>query len=114
MAYGRNAKFEEIREVAFGAIGATYGAIGALTTDYTRLFTITNETNLPVYISLDGVTDHLRIASGVTRMFNLTANKARDDGLFLPKGTVFYARDSGVPPGSGLVAIEVMYASGGV
>ena len=114
MAYGRTARFEGVREIAFGAIGAGYGAIGAITTDYTRLFTITNETNQPIYISFDGVTDHLRFVSGASRMYNVSANKVRDDGLFLPKRTVFYISHGGVAPGSGLVAVEVMYASGGV
>ena len=114
MSYGRNAKFEEIREIAFGSIGAGYTAVGAKTTDYTRLFTITNETNEAVYVSFNGIVDHLRLVSGETKMFNLTANKVRDDGLFLPKGTLFYVKDGGSAPISGLVAIEVMYASGGI
>lgn len=114
MAYGRTARFEPIREVAFGAIGAGYTAVGTLTTDYTRLFTVTNATNQDVYISLDGVTDHLRVVTGSSKVFDVSSNKVRDDGLFLPRGTIFYIRRAGAAPGSGQVSIEVMYASGGV
>lgn len=114
MAYGRVARFEPIREAAFGAIGAGYTAIGTLTTDYTRLFSIQNSTNQDIYISLDGVTDHIRVATGSAKVFDISANKVRDDGLFIPKGTVFYVKRAGAAPTSGSVSIEVLYAAGGV
>ena len=114
MAYGRVARFEPIREIAFGAIGAAYSAVGTLTTDYTRLFSITNTTDADVYISFDGVDNHLRVITGSAKVYDISTNKVRDDGLFIPKGTVFYVKRAAGAPGSGLVAIEVMYASGGV
>ena len=114
MAYGRVARFEPIRELAFGGIVAGYSAVGTLTTDYTRIFSVTNTTDTDVYISLDGVTDHMRIISGSAKIIDISANKVRDDGLFLPKGTVFYVKRAAGAPSAGLVAVEVLYASGGV
>jgi hypothetical protein len=114
MAYGRVAKFEPIREVAFGAIGAGYTAIGTLTTDYTRLVTFSNSTDQDVYISLDAIHNQLRVFRGSSKVFDISANKIRDDGLFLPKGTVFYIKQASGVPTTGLVAVEVMYAAGGV
>jgi len=113
MAYGRVAKFEPIREAAFGAIGAGYSAVGTLTTDYTRIITFTNETDVDVYISFDGVTNHLRVVSGSSKVFDITTNKVRDDGLFIPKGTIFYVKRVAGAPSAGVVSIEVMYAAGG-
>lgn len=114
MAYGRNARFEPIREVDFGSIGAAYSDVGTLTTDYTRLFSITNTTDVDLYFSLDGATDHIRVVSGSAKVYDITTNKVRDDGMFLPKGTVFSVKRADGAPSSGLVSIEVMYASGGV
>jgi hypothetical protein len=114
MAYGRVARFEPIREIGPGAIGAAYLPVGGQTLDYTRLFTLTNETDVDVYISLDGVTDQLRVVSGSSKVFDVSTNKVRDDGLFLPKGTIFYIRRVGAVATTGSFSIEVMYASGGV
>ena len=114
MAYGTRVRFEEIRESAFGAIGAAYAAIGGATGDHARLASIFNSTDTDVYISLNGVTNHLRIASGSGQIFDLTANKVRDDGLFIDQGTIFYVKRAAGAPSSGLVWVEVLYADGGV
>ena len=114
MAYGTRVRFEEIREAAFGVIGAAYSAIGGATGDHSRLASIFNSTDADVYISLNGVTNQLRIASGSGQIFDLTANKVRDDGLFIDQGTTFYLKRAAGAPSTGLVWIEVMYADGGV
>ena len=114
MAYGTRVRFEAIREAAFGTIGAAYSAVGSATGDHTRLAAIFNSTDADVYIPLDGVTNHLRIASGSGQIFDLTTNKVRDDGLFIAQGTTFYVKRAAGAPSSGLVWIEVLYADGGV
>jgi len=113
MAYGRVAKFEELKSLAFGSITGAYAAVGTATTDYTRIVTFTNTTNQAVYISLDGTTNQLYLPSGVIKVIDISANKVRDDGLFIPKGTVFYTKHTGSAPTSGAVYIEVLYAGGG-
>ncbi len=114
MAYGTRVRFEELRESAFGAIGAAYSAVGGATSDHTRLSAIFNSTDTDVYISLNGVTNHLRIASGSGQIFDLTSNKVRDDGLFIDQGTTFYVKRAAGAPSTGLVWIEVLYADGGI
>lgn len=114
MAYGTRVRFEELREAAFGAIAAGYTAVGGATSDHTRLFSIFNSTDTDVYISLNGVTNHIRVASGSGQIFDLTTNKVRDDGLFVDEGTIFYVKRAAGAPSKGLVWIEVLYADGGV
>lgn len=114
MAYGTRAAFEPIREVAFGSIGATYAAIGTALTDHARLVRIVNSANAEVYVSIDGVTDHIRMAANSFFLIDFSSNKVRDDGLFLPLGTVFYQKRVSGAPSSGSLWIEVMYAQGGV
>jgi len=114
MAFGTRVRFEELREVAFGGIGAAYAAVGGSTSDHTRLVAFYNATDKDVYISLNGVTNHLRIASGSGQVLDLTANKVRDDGLFVDLGTVFYVKRASGAPTSGTLWIQVMYANGGV
>lgn len=114
MAYGRVARFEPIRELGPGAIGAAYLPVGTLTIDYPRIIWIKNSTDVDLYFSVDGVTDMKRIMSRSLEVIDITTNKVRDDGLFLPKGTIFYVRRAGGPPTTGVFVVEVLYSSGGV
>lgn len=114
MAYGRRARFEALRTLAFGGIGAAYAACGGATTDYTRIVSFFNGTDVDVTVSLDGVTDHLRVSSGSGQVFDLTANEVKDDGLFIPVGTTFYLKQSVGAPSKGSFWIQVMNATGGV
>lgn len=114
MAYGTRVRFEELREAGFAAIGAGYTAVGAATSDHTRLVAFYNSTDADVYISLNGATPHLRIASGSGQVLDLTTNKVRDDGLFVDQGTVFYQKRVAGAPTTGTLWIQVMYADGGV
>ncbi len=114
MAYGTRVRFDAVREAAFGTIGAAYAAIGTATTDHTRIISIFNSTNTDVYISFDGVTNHMRIASGTGQVLDLTANKVRDDGFFLPSGEFIWVKRAAGAPTSGLVWVQVTYADGGV
>lgn len=109
MAYPKRVRFEAVREVAFGAIGAAYSAIGSSIAHPARLIRISNTTNQDLYISTDGVNNHLRVASGSFILFDFTTNKVRDDGLFVQQGTVFYVKRVGVAPTSGNVFLEVIY-----
>jgi len=111
MAYGRRVEFEAVREVAFGGIGAAYAALGAALTDNARIIGITNTTDAEVYISFDGVTNHLRVASGSFKLYDLTTNKVRDDGYFLPTGTVIYQMRVAAAPTSGALWAEVITAT---
>lgn len=114
MAFGTRVNFEPIREQAFGSIGASYAAIGTATVDHARLVSISNSTDADVYISLDGTTNMLRVASNSFKLFDLTTNKVSDDGFFIAEGTIFYVKRVSGAPTSGTVWIEVMYALGGV
>ena len=115
MAYGKRLAFETIREAAFGAIGANFAAIGPVTVDNTRIFTVFNTTDVDVYISIDGVNPHLRCPAGVHRVLDVTTNAVSQEGLFLSLETQFYQKQTSMgAPSSGSIWIEVGYAAGGV
>lgn len=113
MAFGTRAAFEAIREIAFGSISGTYINVGNALTDHARLIRIVNEMDAQMYISTDGTTDHLRLSANSFVLFDLSTNKIKDDGLFLPKGTIIYVRQVSTPT-SGSLWIEVLSAEGGV
>jgi len=114
MAYGRRVVFEDVREIAFGAVGANYTAVGGALTDHARLVFVTSTLDAEVYLSLDGVNDHQRYPANFHKTLDLTANKVRDDGFFVPQGTIFYVKRVAGAPTSGALWIEVITAGGGV
>lgn len=113
MAFGTRVSFEAVRELGFGALSASYAALGVPLVDNTRLLTLQNSTNVPMYISFDGTTNHLRMAQNSFKLLDLSANKIRDDGLFLASGTQIYVKEVSASSTEGAVWAEVMYASGG-
>lgn len=104
---GNSIKYEAIREVAFGTIGATYATFGSVfTRDVFRVW-LTNNTNADIYLSVDGVTDNIKMPAGSGRVYD---NKTND--MYLKKGTQWYIKYAAAPspvPATGWVALEVEY-----
>jgi hypothetical protein len=114
MAFGTRSQFEPIRQINAASIGGPYTALGTALIDHARLIRIVSTLNTEVYISLDGVSDNMRLASGSFLLLDLSSNKIRDDGLFISMGTIFYVKSVSVPPATGAVWLEVMYGAGGI
>ena len=110
---GTKVQFEAVRLAAFGAIGASYTALGSATSAQARIVCITNTTNQDVYISIDGTADQIRVAANSFKLFDFTTNRNKDEGYFLVSGTTFYQKHAGVAPTSGNLWIEVVTTSGG-
>lgn len=110
MAYPKRVNFEAVRTVAFGSVGAAYAAVGAVTTTPIRVICFTNNTDADVYFSLDGTTNHVIVPASGFKLFDLTTNKVRDDGLFIREGLIFYVKRVAGAPTTGNVYIECMYA----
>lgn len=113
MPFGTRARFEAVKEIAFSSIVGGYVAVGTETTDHTRLLSIHNTTDMDLYVSLDGVTDNIRVASLSGQVFDLTTNRNSDGGLFIDKGTIFYVKTAEGAPTDGYLWIEILYADGG-
>lgn len=113
MAFGTRVSFEAVRELAFGAISGTYAALGVPLTNNARLVSFQNSTDVAVYISFDGSTDHLRMATNSFKLLDLSSNKVRDDGLFIASGTQIWVKQVSSGPSSGTVWAEVLIAAGG-
>ena len=108
MGYPKLARFEAVREVAAVGVGVNYSAIGTSASSPIRMARIQNSTNAEVYISFDGVTNHLRLVAGSFILLDYTANKVRDEGFFMEEGTVFYVKRVAGAATTGSVIIEVV------
>ena len=110
MAYNNRFQVDPIRTIAFGGITNVYANVGAAITDPVRVFVLSNLTDVDVMFSLDGVNDHFIVPRNAFKLFDITANKVRDDGFFLADGTVFYVRDPTATVTTGNVHVEVIHA----
>lgn len=112
MTYGIHAIFDTLREVTSGSIAAQYTAVGTALAHEARMVQIVNSTDKALYISIDASTNIMRIPAGVTQNLDLCTNKVKDDGFFIAVGTQFYVnRTEAGAPGSGSIAIQVIYAT---
>jgi len=113
MAFGTRVIFDAVREVDAASITGSYTSLGSPFTDHVRLIDLNNTTDQEVYISFDGTTDHLRFAENSFKLFDLSANKIRDDGLFLPVGTQLFVKYVSTTTPNGAFWVEIMYGEGG-
>jgi len=114
MAYGKRVNFSAVRELGFVSISGTYASVGTPLAEHVRIITFQNGCDQDLYISIDGTTDHLRIASNSFKLFDLSTNKIRDDGLFLGVGTQISVKEVSASVTSGTFWVEVLFAEGGI
>lgn len=106
------ARFDEIRELAFGSISGTYTTVGAPLDFNWREFRISNTTDTGIYISANGTTDNFYLPANSFVLWDLSTNAQPvnvTDTFVLAVNTQFYARSDG-SPSSGAVRIEGIYA----
>lgn len=113
MAFGTRGEFEELRTLAFGGISSSYAPVGAATEHRIRLVCFNNSTNQDILVSLNGVTDRLRVVANGFKLLDVSTNTDCSNALFLPIGTTFYIKDEGSAATSGKFWIETLYAAGG-
>lgn len=114
MNFGARLKAEPVRELAFGAFAASGTNFvllksaanpGGLIQFYTKILTFCNTMNVDMYISLDGINNHFRIASESGRTIDL-----RNNDIYQIPGDAMYARYFGSgAPASGAIWAEVLY-----
>lgn len=89
---GVRLKPEPIREVAFGSINAAYTQLGAAFSHTIKMMVLVNTTNADIYLSLDGVTDMMKIVQGSQRIYDLKTND-----YFLESGNEIFIKYATVP-----------------
>jgi len=105
------ANVDELRTLAFGAVGATFTPVGPPQEFQARIICFTNTTTQDVIFSLDGTRDQLIVPAGSFKLLDITTNHrpVNQDDFCFPIGTQWYVRYAVVPT-SGAVYIEIVYA----
>lgn len=111
MSFGTRAVFEPLRSLSQPLLG-TYQAIGTALTHQARMMIIVNATNTDVVISFDKVNDHLFMPTSSQIILDFTSNEVDMNGLFIPLGTIVYAKYNSGAATTGAVYVSVIYAYG--
>lgn len=113
MAFGTRVNFEPVREIDATSILGTYVALGTPLVNHIRLISFNNSTTQDVYISFDGIDDHLRLSDNSFKLLDLSSNKVRNDGLFIAVGTQIFVKYVSTTSTTGNVWAETLFAEGG-
>ena len=108
-------RFDSLRSLGFAGISGTYAAVGAANAVAdVRIMCITNKTAGDMIFSIDNTNadGNLFVPAGTFKLFDFTSNMVpgKDDGFFLPKGTIWYVKQVTAPT-SGAVYIEYLYGA---
>lgn len=100
-----------LQSIAFGSITNTYTALSATgLSKPCRILNFQNATNAPIYISFDGVDDHIYLAAESFQLFDFGTNRGINASeLAVKEGTIFYVKYASAPT-AGLVAVSGFYA----
>ena len=102
---GNSIKWEAIREIAAGSLTTSYQVLGAVFTRDSFRIWLTNNTNGTIYLSTDGVNNHLKFPPLSGRAYD---NKTND--MFVKSGTQWYIKWESAPGApSGWAGLEVEY-----
>lgn len=114
MAYPKTLDYDTIRTVAFGGITGTFADLGTALTSPARLVKLLNTTDVDAEISTDGVNVHDYVPANSFALYDLTANKVRDEGAFFRTGKQFSVRRpaaAGNPTTGGVYLVVIVGAS---
>lgn len=112
MSYSNSVRMrpETIRQLAFGSITAGFTAIGTAFAHPIRILQIQNGTDVDLFFSFDGINNHLWFPSATGAVYDVTANKTREQGWYVTQGDTIYVTRDGTPT-SGNVYVSCFYGS---
>lgn len=103
---------ENLRSVAFGAIGAQFTPIGDAIENPVRQIMLENATDVRLIFSTDGTNDKFTLAAGASVFFDITSNRTDMGGTFnlnAGQNSFLWVADNGVAPSLGAVYFSVFY-----
>lgn len=98
---------DEIRKADYNEIGSEYSSLGPPFSNRGFSLYIKSSLDDPIFLSLDGVNDHLYIEAGASLQFNCGSHET---GLALPIGTqLYHKRGPGGDPAGGALYLTILY-----
>lgn len=106
--FNSRAQFFPSKSIAAASIGATYTALGGQLGHNACILIITSTLNQPVWVSFNGVDDHILTIG--TNQQNAKVIDLKANGLILPGNTIIYVKAVSSLPGNGVLYFEFIGA----
>lgn len=90
-------RFDAIRSLTIGSIGATYTALGIPFAHMMRVLHFINDSNGTYMISFDGVTDNVPILADGFSLYDLTSDQDNGESFRYQNGTQLYIKYLSAP-----------------
>jgi hypothetical protein len=112
LANSTRVRYEPLRSILYSSITTGYLPIGTPFANPVRILKVSNFTDQPMFISIDGITNHDVVAANSAYVYDFGSNKSDSAGLFEePQHDQLYVKAVGTLPASGSVYVTVIYAS---
>jgi hypothetical protein len=114
MAYGINMVPDALRSAAFGAILATYSAVGSAFAHPVRILIMQNLTDTGVIVSFDSsiAAGQFVVPANGFILLDISSDKVNDSGAFIEKGTQVYVKRLAGAGASGAFYVSALYCLG--
>ena len=100
---------EVLRSLAFGSISGAYAGLGTPFANADRILDITNNTDVLLTFSVDGVSDYFVVGPNSYKIIDFTANASAQGGTAaMASGTRIYVKGA---PTVGAVYLTVWYVT---
>lgn len=106
--YKYTATFDTIRSVAGGSVTGSFAIVGTATTNGIVAFSLKNQTDGDVIVSLDGTNAMLYIPANSYAVWDIRTNAPFNTDYMFPVGTSFFVKQGTVSPSTGTFYIETM------
>ena len=105
-------RFEILREIGFASISGSYSGVGLPFLNPIRILHFVNETDVSLYVSMNGVDNHVVVPGNSFALYDLTANRASAGGILeQPQGDRVYVKAKSGLPTLGDFSVIATYAS---
>lgn len=114
MVFVQYVEFDTLREIAGTSINSSYQLVGPVFTVNPRIIAFHNSTDVDLYISTNGSTNMLRIASNSFKIHDLEANKSESGDNLFPKSVGIWVKETSEgTPTLGDFWVEAIYSKPG-
>ena len=104
-------RWEPMKELAFGGMGAAYQKVGTPLSHPAQGMILQNRTDADLTFSFNGIDDHISIAAYTSMFVDCSANKTLLSDLYQSDGDQIWVKiENGVLPSVGKASISAFYS----
>lgn len=94
MVFVQYVEFDTLREILGTSINASFQLVGSTFSVNPRILAFSNSTDVDLYVSTNGSTNMLRIASNSFKLYDLEANKSETGDCLFPKTIGIWVKET--------------------